>query len=494
MKKILLTFLALTFAITAVACAQDPNKKPDSSSGNNPATSTPDSTEKDPYDAIPADLKFDGEDFVVGMQSGTQYEFYTEEDSEDSINSALYKRNQTVESRFGITIKPLYSADGTDLYTHTNELIRNIMSGEKAYDLISAKVVASGSLITNTCLYDWNEMKYNSQLKGSCWISSINDELQIQDHIFTAVGQTCISALRWTYAIMFNRTQADNRQITENVFNAIDGGDWTIDYFNTLVSDIYEDIDGVNGRTENDFYGFNAEALTNLDTFQFAFDIPMIVKDNDEILSLAFGTEKTVDAIDKVIRLYWNNPGTYICADDAVGTEGRNFVEGRSVFAIMTLDTCFTGLRDMDDHYAVLPFPKYDADQKEYYTGMMDNYSIMGIPTDVVNPDMSSAVAEALNIEAERTMYPVWYNESLSTKFQRDEYTVKYLDLLIAGRKADMGTLFQESLGRISMMFRDTVRTQQNGFASSWAGNKDSLTASLKEIIDTYLSKAGANS
>ena len=124
----------------------------------------------------------------------------------------------------------------------------------------------------------------------------------------------------------------------------------------------------------------------------------------------------------------------------------------------------------------------------------MDNYSIMGIPTDVVNPDMSSAVAEALNIEAERTMYPVWYNESLSTKFQRDEYTVKYLDLLIAGRKADMGTLFQESLGRISMMFRDTVRTQQNGFASSWAGNKDSLTASLKEIIDTYLSKAGANS
>ena len=148
----------------------------------------------------------------------------------------------------------------------------------------------------------------------------------------------------------------------------------------------------------------------------------------------------------------------------------------------------------MNDHYAVLPFPKYDADQKEYLTGMMDNYSIMGIPTDAANPDMSSAVAEALNIEAERIMYPVWYDESLSTKFQRDEYTVKYLDLLIAGRKADMGTLFQESLGRIAMLFRDTVRTKQNGFQSSWDGNKDALNASLKEIIDTYIKNTGANS
>lgn len=492
MKKLLLIFLALTFAVSAAACAGDPGKKPAPSSGA--VTSGGGTSEDDPYKNIPADLRFDGEDFVVGMQSGTQYEFYIEEDSDDAISSALYKRNQTVENRFGITIKPQYSAEGTDLYTHTNELIRNIMSGEKAYDLISAKVVASGGLVLNNCLYDWTEMKYNDGLRGSAWIDSINDELQIQDHIFTAVGQTCISALRWTYAIMFNRTQADNRQITENVFNAIDSGDWTIDYFNSLVAGIYEDIDDVNGRSEYDFYGFNAEALTNLDTFQFAFDIPMIVKDKDEILSLAFGTEKTVDAVDKVIRLYWNNPGTFICDDTAVGTEGRNFVEGRSIFAIMTLDTCFTGLRDMNDHYAVLPFPKYDADQKEYLTGMMDNYSIMGIPTDAANPDMSSAVAEALNIEAERIMYPVWYDESLSTKFQRDEYTVKYLDLLIAGRKADMGTLFQESLGGIAMMFRDTVRTKQNGFQSSWDGSKDALNASLKEIIDTYIKNSGANS
>lgn len=336
-------------------------------------------------------------------------------------------------------------------------------------------------------------MKYND-LSGSWWIDSINQELEIQNHIFTAVGQTCLSALRWTYAIMFNRTQADNRQLTEGVFDAIDSGDWTIDYFNTLVSNIYEDIDGVNGRTEGDFYGFNAEALTNLDVFQFAFDIPMIVKDDEDILSLAFGGEKTVNAIDKVLNLYWNNPGTYICDDSVVGTEGKNFVGGRSIFAIMTLDTCFTGLRDMDDHYAVLPFPKFDADQKEYHTGMMDNYSIMGIPSDVTDADMSSAVSEALNIEAEKTMFPVWYNESLSTKFQRDEYTVKYLDLLLAGRKADMGTLFQESLNRIAMMFRDTVRTKQNGFAASWdGGNKEAVAIKLKEIVDIYVQKIGTN-
>ena len=103
MKKLLLIFLALTFAVSAAACAGDPGKKPAQSSGA--VTSGGGSSEDDPYKNIPADLRFDGEDFVVGMQSGTQYEFYIEEDSEDAISSALYKRNQTVENRFGITIK-----------------------------------------------------------------------------------------------------------------------------------------------------------------------------------------------------------------------------------------------------------------------------------------------------------------------------------------------------------------------------------------------------
>lgn len=491
MKKTLFILLALVFAIQAAACATGGSGNSNSSTvgGDNTVDSSSD-TASDPYAHLP-EKNYNGTKFKIGMESGSQFEFYIEEDSSDPIDSALYKRNAAVESKYGIVITPVYSAAGDSLYAHTDEILKNVMGESNAYDLISAKVVASGGLVINGILYDWSSFDTND-LDGSWWIKSINDEFVIDDHIYTAVGQSNISAFRWTYAMMFNRTQADNRGLTEQIFEAIDNGDWTIDYFNSIVSGIYEDIDDVNGRTMGDFYGFNAEALTNLDVFQFAFDIPMIAKDDDTTLKLVFGTEKTADAISKVNYLYWTNPGSCISKDTA-GVEGTNFIEGRSIFAIMTLDTCFTGLREMNDHYAILPFPKYDADQKDYLTGMMDNYNIMGIPTDALDAEMSSIIAEALNIEAEKTIYPVWKDESLSKKFVRDDYTVKYLDIVLAGRNADMGTLFQQDLGRISMMFRDCVRAESTTFISSWDSNKESLNASLQTIIEKYRENASTN-
>lgn len=483
MKKILLILLSSLLILSAAACAKDdPEKETDA------LTEQPTETvEVDPYEHLP-DKTYSGAEFRIATHSGNGYEFYMEEDSSDPIDSALYRRNRAVEGRYNVSIAQIVSPPGDSLYAHTDLLMRNIMAGESAYDMISATVVASGGLVVNACLLDWASFETN-RLDQPWWIQPINDEFEIEGHLYTAVGHTCISTLRWTYAIMFNRSQGDDLQISQVVFDAIDEGNWTIDYFNSLVSTIYEDIDGVSGRSVGDFYGFNAEALTNLDIFQFAFDIPMITRDDQGLPQLAFGTEKTHSAIDKVLQLYWHNNGSYISKDTA-GIEGKNFVEGRSVFAIMTLDTCFTGLRNLEDNYAILPFPKYDADQQQYMTGMMDNYSIIGIPFDAPDAEMSSVIAEALNIEAERIMYPVWKEESLSKKFVSDEYTAKYLDILLAGRKADMGTLFQQDLGRIAMLFRDIVRSENNTFMSDWAASKESLNSNLQMIIDKYLENA----
>lgn len=483
--KLVLLLLAVVFAFTAVACSNN-GDKPGKNTGNvsgdaSGSTSDTDAVTEAPYPLEIVDYK--GRDFRVALFSTTDtVEFFVMDgESGDSLDAALYKRNSIVESRYNVTIEPVFT-NGEGLFGHTNIIADSILGDEDAYDLITSFSFAAGPLIMNCTLLDWNQQKY-TDLEASYWTKSINDKFEIDGHIYTAVGDTNIYALMYTQAMMFNRTAGDNEKITDDVFKAIKNGTWTIDYFNSLVANIYKDIDGDPGRTAGDYYGFQGECLTNLDAYQFAFDIPMTDNKNagDAGIEFVFNGEKLHNAVDKVIKLYWNTEGSYVEGDN-VGA----FVNGNAVFSTILINDCFTTFRNMRDHYTILPMPKYDENQTEYLTGIMDNYKVIGIPISVRDADFCSLITEALNYEAERILWPAYYEDALQTKYKNDEETVEMLDILMNGRTADFGTLCQNNLDNISVWFRWIVASGENTAASYVAEREAMVKMYLEAIVNKY--------
>ena len=476
--------MALVMVVSVFACTKAEDKKPGattdpSTTGGNP----PETTDKE----LPV-VDFDGKSFRVSMKDGRLFnlEFFQPEDSENPVQSAAWKRNEQIEDTYNVTIVPVYAEANNDgMWAQTNQIVTAYMNDSDEYDLTATYVVTSGTLVLNTCLIDWNSLEYTN-LDASYWTKSINNNFEIDGHIFTAVGDTCVSALRYTYAMMYNRTKGDQRGLTEDIYKKIENKEWTIDYFVSIVNGVHDDIDDVNGPSGGDFYGFQAESATNLDIWPFAFDVDMISQTNDDrLLECVFNNERTSTGLDKIIDLYWNNNGTYIPSN--VYEAPSNFIHGRSLFCTMTLDYCFGGLDVMEDHYSILPYPMLDENQETYNTGMMDNYSVLGVPVTCHDPEMSSLIAEAFNKISKAEVTTVIYEESLCKRFNNDAAEgVEMLDMIMAGRKADLAVLVQQSVARLSMMFRDIVNSKTNALSQYFDAIGETVEKQIQQVVAKY--------
>jgi hypothetical protein len=128
----------------------------------------------------------------------------------------------------------------------------------------------------------------------------------------------------------------------------------------------------------------------------------------------------------------------------------------------------------------------FDEDQGGYLSGLQDGYTLLAIPVTTADPEFSSFMAEALNIGAEKTIYPVYYEETLQTKYQTDARAPEMIELIMNGRHADLGVVFQASLGRISMIFRDVIRANNNDISKYLDEREENIISALQTIIDTY--------
>ncbi len=115
----------------------------------------------------------------------------------------------------------------------------------------------------------------------------------------------------------------------------------------------------------------------------------------------------------------------------------------KSVFAIATLSTP-TGekLRNFEDDYGIIPYPKYDENQPEYKT-MADGYhSVLAVPKTVKDTEFVGTIVEALSAETWKTVTPTLYEIALKTRYLRDSESKEVLDLIIDGRTFDFGFIY----------------------------------------------------
>ena len=430
---------------------------------------------------------FGGKAFRISARDDYDYEIDIEEATGDICDDALFERNRYIEERFNVEIVPVYSP-GTDTGAdHINAVRTSITAGEDAFELAATCAYRTGSLLVDGGFYNWLDMPYND-LSKPWWIGGVNDKFRIGDAIYTVVGDMCLTTLQFTYAIFYNRSLGANYDLNEEIFDAVENGTWTIDYFQTLIADVYSDKNGNSTRDESDLYGFVCEKYTNLDVYPFSLDIPIVSQDSDGMPILVYNTEKLGNAIEKINELYWNTTGTCVSGDtpEAVHT-AQIFAAGNAVFTTLPLGHAFTTFRDMKDDYSILPYPKWDEAQKGYYTGALDNYSVLVAPVTISDPEFTSIITESLNIESYKTLFPTYYEQALQNKYARDEESVAMIDLVMQGRNFDLSTLFASSyLGDVYWFFRGQVQENSKSYASAMKSIEKRANKNIEKIVDLY--------
>ena len=479
MKKLIAVLLVLIMAISMFACGSKEKGK-----GNEGSTPAPDTQSGE---HLP-DADYNGVDFRISTKTNSLYEVFTDaEDSTDICESALIQRNNAVEDKYSVNIRPII-ASANDLDTQVNEIIGNVMSDYDVYDLLLTYVYSSGTLVMSDVLLDWNDeetFKY-TDFSQSYWHSDVNNNFAIKDSIYTAVGDMSMSTLTLTFCLYYNKTMGDNMGLTDQVLEAIDKNEWTLDYFTQLVGGIYTDSDEWPGVTVNDTFGFSTDPLTSLDNWNFALDLTIISRDENGDLVCNYNNERTISAIQAVNALCWENQGVRVDTQPHV-----RFKNNRCLFISSWFDYSMTEFAQMDNVYVILPFPLLDDNQEKYMTGAMDNYSMLSVPRTAAETEMISVITEALNKYSEDILYPAYYDKALKNKYSQDPITAEMIDLVMAGRTFDMAQMFGSNTGWVGGMMRKLVAANSNDFQSEWDSLSEALNQGLQNIMAKYEENKG---
>ena len=162
-----------------------------------------------------------------------------------------------------------------------------------------------------------------------------------------------------------------------------------------------------------------------------------------------------------------------------------SFREGRGLMYISGILST-TYLRDMEDEFGIIPLPKYDEAQSEYYTWMnLNNSSSLAIPISNHNLEMTGMICEALAAESMTTLTPAYYETTLSGKVARDDDSIAMLDIILNSGVFDFANMF--NLGKVNKIFYKGAQTGENTFMSDF----DSIRPAIQEEFEQLMAKYG---
>ena len=193
---------------------------------------------------------------------------------------------------------------------------------------------------------------------------------------------------------------------------------------------------------------------------------------------------RNVDIMDKLKQLYYETKGVFVTPDaaDHLTVGVQTFVNGNLLFFPERFSRLHA-LRDMEDPYGILPYPKADESQKDYCTMIHDYATLYAVPITLSEIDMSCAVLEAMCIENYKNVMPTYYEVALKVKYSHDDVSAQVIDLIRSNATTDFmyANNYYFSNGQVGMIQR-TVLTKNSEYMSTYASMEKAAKKLLEEL------------
>lgn len=472
MKRVLSLILAgLLTAGTAVAMISC-----NTNETNNDGEKQPITENDGPQLELPTDVKGGGEDFDIFIAYGvSDRDFIAEEETGDTINDIVYQRNLVVSDYFDINFQ--FRKGDSNNSTATPIIRSLIQGGDDTYEVFMNVQHYGVPLIYEDLFVEWNENMPYAKTDNPWWYQNVKRDLNFGDKVYVMAGAYNFHCLRGAGALSFNKTMLDEIGL-EYPYQLVLDGQWTIDKLIEYSKAAAADLNG-DGKIdyENDRLGVAGWKWEMIPAYFVGMGGQPVTKDIFNMPELNINNERTFTVIDKLIELFsdtstWTGGSVY-------GVSGKMFSEGRLLFHDTTLDG-LSGLRNMEDDFGAVPYPKLDQEQESYYSRIVNFSSLTYIPVTNTKLELTSAVLEYMAYLADRDLIPAYYDIILTVKTTRDVETEAMIDIIReSARFMDENYL---TSGRIIQI----TESGSNTLASNYASYGDSWEEKLEDIIEFW--------
>ena len=493
MKKrlipVLLALLLLASCAQTVQNTDTPANSPDQAANPSAAeeAATSEKDEDDFSEYLPA-ADYDGYEFCILKSADITWcldEVWAEGITGDAYTDAIYNRNSRIEDLLNITITQF---DGSV----DSAIKSSVTAGDDTYAIAYPSLSSAASLGSQDLLVDLKRME-EFHLDMPWWDQAAMDYLTIADRLFFAENEINIQYDEATWVLFFNKDLVA-RYTMDNPYELVRENGWTMDKMHEMMAVVAHDEDG-NGELNapEDYFGFSTHSGSYVGMLSGAGE-SLVLPDGEGSFVSNLASERMLLVAEKIGSILNDNTAT-VLPDRFKGAASANnqwaintFYNGHSLFYGEVIGK-FADLREMENDFGLIPFPKYE-DTQEFYTCEVLNTALgYVIPRSVQDKSRSATITEALAIDSHGDFMNAYLDTTITGKSIRNEDSREMLQIIFEYRVYDLGDIF--GWGGISGAFQNAVDAGAENFASSAKKIEKVFTKSVEKSLKAYAEADG---
>lgn len=432
---------------------------------------------------LPEDIDLDGRVLNVWFSpTVSSYNITVYEATGESVDDALVKQKKAAEELLNCAFT-FYIGEETNI----NAAHKSYLAADNAYDFLNCAQYAAQTYVSQGIFYNFSDSEY-IHLDSPWWNDKYIEESMIGGSgMYFLLGDMDLGAIRNSSALACNVGLLNEYDVTEDsLYDEVFAGSWTLDRFLALSSQIYEDINGNGQQDSGDVYGIVCRSCADIDHWLMDSGVRITARDGDGVPYYVLNNESTVNAIEKIYRIFWENSGMYY--EEGVKAS-LMFAESRAAFMKAGI-WIGESMRDADITFTVIPMPKLDESVTAYRSLIHDSVNVNCMLENTPDPEEICAVFEAIAYYGYQYVFPTYYEEALKVKYSHTDNSraVQMIDLIHDSMTTDFAYIFNSSLGGIATdIGRELIGNEKSkNFASLYKENEDKYTVKLKKLCEEW--------
>lgn len=472
----------MTFSFVSCADGSSTDKDNANTEANLQTDDTSPETDAEIKDSLP-DIKLNNYNFRMLILGDTHIPFvYSDELDGSVVNDAVYSKIAAVEERFEVDITTVPNSAGAD---ETTLIKSEVMSGTDSFDIVQGHDVNMANLSLEGIfvnLYDVPHLDFEKPW----WPQATVESMTVAGQMYMMINNISLINLISTRVMYFNKTLFDNYSI-EYPYQYVYDGTWTLDKLLSISNDGYVDLNG-NSKVDNeDQFGFVAPRWYYC--WLEPFEVEPYKKASDGSLYYSFDLDKITVIVEKFYSLLFGAGGYQ--TKDGDNEANKIFTEGRSLFRYETLRAAAENFSLTDVIYGILPMPKYDENQNDYFGGSTDRP--IAIPTTATqNIETVGIIVEALNYEGYKKAFPAYYELALKSRYADQTDDAAMIDIIYKNDIISFTYMFGNYASPYSNLFDNLFNASNpsTDVASYAAKNEKTQTKYVEKLMKFYIENA----
>ena len=452
-------------------------------------------TEIEIFPDLPDGLDFGGKTFNIlcneyPVPGWTQFDIDAEELNGSPVNDAVFTRNSLIEEKYNCTVNEIK----IDYSQVSTKLSKAVKAGDPSID-IATPLFWCGQLANNAVaglFVDLNTV--DTMNLSSPWYDqqSIRD-FGLMDRLYFLTSDLTIGDLIATAGMVFNKKLYDDYGYESGygkIYDVVRGGKWTLDMLKQMVLALSSDLNGDGEMNDKDFYGLLYQR-DSLPSFFNAFDMRVADVDSDGMPYYSLITPANSVKMDALFSFLYTKENCFHVMNwfDNTSTDFTTgmcnmFINNQALFMWIRFADVEM-LRNMDIDFGIIPVPKWDEAQAQYYSSVNQHMGTATvIPVSCEDPETEGYFLEAICCESMKKLIPAYYDITLQGKVTRDEESVDMLDLIFDHRVYDIGAIF--NFGNFGQDTYQMTVKYNSDYSSIWAKGESKYLKALDKFITQY--------